>query len=74
MGCEVFTGYKCRTQLPVKKLCEPPNYWAIISKMIGSDMRRFEMPSEFKEPLSGLQRLCEMNLYADELYTKGAAE
>ena len=37
-------------------------------------MRRFEMPSEFKEPLSGMQRLCEMNLFGDEMYTKGAAE
>lgn len=32
------------------------------------------MPSEFKEPLSGMQRLCEMNLFGDEMYTKGAAE
>ena len=74
MGSEVFTGYKCRNQLPVKKKCEPPNYWAIISKMIGTDMRRFEMPSEYKEPTTGLQRLCEMNLLCDEVYAKGAVD
>ena len=37
-------------------------------------MRRFEMPSEYKEPTTGLQRLCEMNLLCDEMLSKGAVD
>ena len=36
-------------------------------------MRRFEMPADMKEPTTGMQRLCELNLLADEMYTRGAA-
>eukprot|EP00117_Sycon_ciliatum_P029973 scpid70414/ scgid23742/ Oxysterol-binding protein 1 len=58
-------------------IADKPNHrmslWGIMKNCIGRDLSKIPMPVNFNEPLSFLQRLCEVELEYSDILTKAAA-
>ncbi|XP_065179127.1 oxysterol-binding protein 1-like [Sycon ciliatum] len=50
----------------------PVNLWSILKNCIGQDLSRIAMPVMINEPLSFLQRLCEVNMEYSDLLDQAA--
>jgi hypothetical protein len=63
-----------RDRLPVER--DPnnrPSVWKMLKDMIGKDLSRFAIPVYFNEPLSFIQKFCEV-LECNELINRADAE
>lgn len=63
-----------RTELPYKGEIQTVSVWKILSKFIGQELSRVSLPVILNEPLSALQKNCEMLCLGHELYDKAAVE
>ena len=68
LGAKVFVEKDSRVQLPILVKDEPVPVWDILKKIIGKDMTRVSLPVIMNEPLSALQRNCEMYSLGVPLY------
>ena len=59
-GSEQFTFSDSRTELPFKAAKSGPSIWAVIKKVATSDMQRVSLPVGLNEPVTILQKCCEI--------------
>lgn len=62
-----------REELPAKRAKHTINIFKILKDCIGKDITKFSMPVYFNEPISMLQRVCEV-MVNEELLTKASQQ
>jgi len=62
-GSEIFVNRESRLELPfMRDPNEKFNMWNVLKKFVGKDLSKVSMPVNLAEPLTSLQRTCEMNI------------
>jgi len=62
-GSEIYVNRESRLQLPhLRDPNEKFNMWNVLKKFVGKDLSKVSMPVNLAEPLTSLQRTCEMNM------------
>ena len=60
---EIFVNRESRLELPfMRDPNEKFNMWNVLKKFVGKDLSKVSMPVNLAEPLTSLQRTCEMNM------------